>query len=252
TVRKLTEDALRDSDEKFHQLADHITDAFWIRSPDMREVQYISPAFERIWGRSVESLYMRPQDWVTFILPEDRERVERTFALLTADQKSIDIEYRILRPDGEVRWVHVRGFRVYDHKNLLLRHVGIVTDITDRRELEAQLVQAQRLETAGKLAGGIAHEFNSLLTAIIGQSDRMIGELPAASPLVENAKEISIAAGRAATLTQQLLAYGRRQVLRPQYLDLNSLLTRVSPTVRSLVGKNIDVRIETTPGLHAV
>ena len=69
TERKQTENALRESNEKFHQLADNITDAFWIRSPDMREVHYISPAFERIWGRSAESLYANPQQWADFILP---------------------------------------------------------------------------------------------------------------------------------------------------------------------------------------
>ena len=69
TERKETENALRESNEKFHLLADNITDAFWIRSPDMREVHYISPAFERIWGRSAESLYANPQQWADFILP---------------------------------------------------------------------------------------------------------------------------------------------------------------------------------------
>ncbi|MEI9960896.1 MAG: PAS domain-containing protein [Limisphaerales bacterium] len=75
--RKRTENALRESNDKFHQLADNITDVFWIRSPDMREVQYVSKAFERIWGRSVESLYANPHQWTDFILPEDRERVMR-------------------------------------------------------------------------------------------------------------------------------------------------------------------------------
>ena len=252
TDRKLSEVALRDSDQKFHQLADHLTDAFWIRSPDMQKVHYVSPAFERIWGRSVEALYARPHDWVTFIVPEDRVRVERAFALLTAGRESIDIEYRILRPDGEVRWVNVRGFPVHDHRNEVINHVGVVRDITDRKGLEAQLFQAQKLETAADLAGGIAHEFNSLLTGIIGQADRLIRELPPASPFIENANEINLAATQAAELTQQLLAYGRRQILRPQYLDLNSLLARVSSTVRYLVGKHIDVRVETAPGLHTV
>jgi PAS domain-containing protein len=83
-----TENALRESDEKFHLLADNITDAFWIRSADMREVHYISPAFERIWGHSAESLYANPQQWPDFTLPEDRERVLGVFAALTRLTKS--------------------------------------------------------------------------------------------------------------------------------------------------------------------
>ena len=105
---------MRESNEKFQLLADNITDAFWIRSPDMREVHYVSPAFERIWGRSVESLYANPHQWADFILPEDRERVLAAFAALTGDAPSLDIEYRIVRPDGEIRWVRVRGFQVRD------------------------------------------------------------------------------------------------------------------------------------------
>jgi PAS domain S-box-containing protein len=111
TERKRTEKALRESDEKFRQLADNITGAFWIRSPDMREVHYVSPAFERIWGSSAASLYANPEQWTDFILPADRARVENVFASLTADAPSVDIEYRIVRPDGELRWVRVRASR---------------------------------------------------------------------------------------------------------------------------------------------
>ena len=99
--------------------------------------------------------------------------------------------------------------------------VAIQRDITERKKLEAQLVQSQKMETVGKLAGGIAHEFNSILTAIIGQSELLLGDLPAGSPLAKNATEISKAANRAATLTRQLLAYGRKQFLQPEILDLN-------------------------------
>lgn len=139
TERKKTENALRESDKKFHQLADNITDAFWIRSPDMSEVHYLSPAFERIWGRSVESLYAKPQQWSDFILPEDRERVLAAFDALTEHNLSLDIEYRIVRPGGEIRWIRVRGFQVWDSAGSLIRHIGIVTDTTDRKLAEEEL-----------------------------------------------------------------------------------------------------------------
>src|SRR4029077_6920932 len=87
--RKQTENALRESNEKFHLLADHITDAFWIRSPDMREVHYLSPGFERIWGRSVESLQAQPHQWLDFVMPEDREHAQGVFAGLTRNVPSV-------------------------------------------------------------------------------------------------------------------------------------------------------------------
>jgi PAS domain S-box-containing protein len=173
TERKQTENALRESNEKFHQLTNHITDVFWIRSPDMREVHYISPAFERIWGRSVESLYANPQQWADFILPEDRERVLGVFAGLTGDAPSLDIEYRIVRPDGELRWVRVRGFQVRDAAGKLIRHTGIVTDITERRRAEAELEQTHRelLETSrqagmAEVATEVLHNVGNVLNSV--------------------------------------------------------------------------------------
>jgi len=143
TERKRTEDALRESDQKFQQLAANITDAFWIRSPDMRHAQYVSPAFERIWGRPVESLYANPGQWSEFILPEDRARVLSAFQGLTGDVPSIDIEYRILRPSGESRWIRVRGFQMRDKEDKLAGHSGIVTDITERKQAEMALQESE-------------------------------------------------------------------------------------------------------------
>ena len=143
TERKLAENALRDSNEKFHLLADNITDVFWIRSPDMSEVHYISPAFARIWGRPQESAVTNPQQWVDFIVPEDRERVLRDFAALKVDTPSIDIEYRVVRPDGEIRWIRARGFQVRNAAGELTSLTGIVTDITERKQVEDTLRESE-------------------------------------------------------------------------------------------------------------
>jgi PAS domain S-box-containing protein len=246
------EEELRESNEKFHQLADNITDAFWIRSPDLSKVHYISPAFERIWGRPLKTLYENPQQWADFILPEDRERVVGAFAALTSNTPSLDIEYRIVRPDGEIRWVQVRGFQVRDATDKLIRHTGIVTDITEHKKLETRLFQSQKMETIGKLAGGIAHEFNSILTAIIGQSELMLNDLPPGNPLCKNAIEIAKAAGRATTLTRQLLAYGRKQMLQPEVLDLDAVLAGMEGTLRHLLGGGTDMHIAAFAGLKSV
>jgi len=250
--RKRMAESLRESNEKFQLLVDNVTDVFWIRSPDMRKLLYISPAFERIWGRPAESLHANPQQWLDFVLSGDRERVQGAFAKLTGDAPTLEIEYRILRPDGEIRWVHVRGFQVRDRNGILIRLTGTINDITERKRLEGQLFQSQKLETIGKLAGGIAHEFNSILTAIIGQSELLLADLPAGSKAANSAVEIRKAAGRAATLTRQLLAYGRKQILQPEILDLNSVLTGMETTLRHLVGRSTEVIIVPVAGLKPV
>jgi PAS domain S-box-containing protein len=130
--------------------------------------------------------------------------------------------------------------------------VATQRDITARKRFEAQLFQTQRLETVGKLAGGVAHEFNSILTAIIGQSELILGDLPPDSPLSKNATEIHQAADRAAVLTRQLLAYGRKQILQPESLNLNTVLAGMESTLQHLMGRDVDVRIVPGAGLKAV
>jgi PAS domain S-box-containing protein len=125
-------------------------------------------------------------------------------------------------------------------------------DITESKRLEAQLFQSQKLETVGKLAGGVAHEFNSILTAIIGHSELILGDLPSDHPLYQNAAGIRKAAERAAKLTRQLLAYGRRAFLRMESLDLNQVMASMEGMVRQLMGADVDVRIVPAEGLHAV
>ena len=252
TERRRAEETLRQSEEKFRQLVDHISDVFWMTSPDLQKVLYVSPAYESTWGQSTESLYARPLQWIEAILPEDRERVTVIFGALTGNQSNVSVEYQIARPDGMIRWIHDRGFQVRDAAGSLIRLAGIATDITERKRLEARLFQSQKMETVGKLAGSVAHEFNSILTAIIGQSELLLRDLPPDAPLSKRAYEIRQAADRAATLARQLLAYGRKQIIQPKILNLNMVLTDMTRTLQHLMGAEVDVRIVPTAGLKMV
>ncbi|MEX1139741.1 MAG: PAS domain S-box protein [Bacteroidota bacterium] len=209
TERMRSEKALRESDEKFHQLADNITDAFWIRSPDMNKVHYISPAFERIWGRSVESLYANPEKWPEFIHPEDHERVTNAFDRLTETNSSLDMEYRILRPGGEIRWVHVRGFQVRDGSERLIRHIGIVSDITQRKQAEKRIVLlAHTLESIAECVsvtdlndivlfvnGAFQKTYGYTEQEIVGQNISMVRSTDAPPPDARDIFESSLKGG---------------------------------------------------------
>ncbi len=145
TERKKADKALRESDEKFRQLASNIDDVFWIRSADMQQVLYISPGYERIWGRPVSDNAESPDRWLDFVLPEDRERVKKSFARLIEFEEQIDVEYRIVRSDGEIKWVRSRGFAVKDPATgERIRNAGIVTDVTEKKIAEAQMVASEQ------------------------------------------------------------------------------------------------------------
>ncbi len=129
---------------------------------------------------------------------------------------------------------------------------GQLGQFVQRRRLEDQLIETQKLETVGKLAGGIAHEFNSIMTAIIGQSERLLAGLVAGDSLRLSAGEIRSEADRAAALTRQLLAYGRQQILQPEALDLNRLIARMEPMLRHLLGEHVEMCLVPFAGLAPV
>ena len=176
------------------------------------------------------------------VLPEDRATMlggmERK-----RQGESVAMEFRIERPNGEVRWISSRGFPVFDPGGQLQRIVGLAADITERKRVESKMLEAGKVETVGRLAGGIAHDFNTILTAIIGHAE-LIGEaVPKGGPEFQSADQIGKSAARAAQLTHQLLAFSRKQMLQPKVLDLNATVTDAELIVRRLLGDSIEVRV---------
>ena len=129
---------LERSEEKFRQLAENIQQVFWISTPDTRQVLYASPAYEEIWGRSLESLYADIANWLQTIHPDDWEALGATLKRQTRTGTGYDIEYRIVRPDGAIRWIRDRSFPIRDKSGVVYRMAGIADDITQRKQAERE------------------------------------------------------------------------------------------------------------------
>jgi diguanylate cyclase (GGDEF)-like protein/PAS domain S-box-containing protein len=160
TERKRAEMQLGDNEERFRQLAENIREVFWLTEPSKNTILYISPAYEHIWGRSLQSLYETPRNWLDAIHPGDRERV---LDAAQTKQRSGDYEeqYRIVRPDGSIRWILDRAFPVRDSEGKVYRIAGIAEDITERRRTEEALRQSEyRLDLALAASGLATWEWN--------------------------------------------------------------------------------------------
>ncbi|MBV8900756.1 MAG: response regulator, partial [Verrucomicrobia bacterium] len=248
--RKRAEAVLRDSEERFRQLAENISGVFWMTDPAKTQILYVSPGYETIWGRTCESLRQQPRSYLDAIHPEDRPWIVN--ALRAGVEAPYELEYRVVRPDGIVRWVRDRGFPVRDEAGRVIRIAGIAEDVTQRRQLEMQLRHAQKMEAIGRLAGGVAHGFNNLLSVIYGHSELLAATSPSPERLRESLAEISRAAERGAALTQELLAFGRRQVVEPKVLDLNAVVAESRNLLQPLIGEDVQLAISLAPRLSAV
>jgi PAS domain S-box-containing protein len=238
------------SEERFRQLAENIDQVFWMLDLATNRIMYASPAFERVWGRSVSAL-CQDRTWLAeTVHPEDRS----SFEAFSARQRSVSVEetYRIVRPDGAVRWIHDRAFVVRNPKGEPYRVAGIAEDITDKRELETQLSQTNKMEAIGRLAGGVAHDFNNLLTVIGGYSQMLLEGASAGDPSRDKLEQVLNAANQASSLTRQLLAFSRRQVLQPKLVNLNHLVTSLKAMLARIIGERITVETSFDPALGLI
>ena len=232
------QEAIRQRDEQFRELAENISEVFFVAAADFSETHYISPAYEQIWGRTCASLYEHPNSFLEPVPQEDRSVLMSQIQSLQRGDAASEAEFRVIRPDGQLRWVRAQTAAIRAGDGTVVRISGTVRDITDRRALEAQLRQAQKMEAVGRLAGGVAHNFNNVLTAIKGNAQLLLIEDPD-DEQEELLLEIDKAADRAAALTQQLLAFSRRQVLQPTTLSINDTILDLSKMARRLIGEDI-------------
>jgi signal transduction histidine kinase len=191
-----------------------------------------------------------------YIVPGEREALISRYQ---RDESPHRQEVRWKRKDGKPMWIELDARAVLSPDGATRYFEGFVHDVTQRkrgeeekRRLEEQLTQAQKMEAVGQLAGGIAHDFNNLLTAISGYSELLLSELPPEDLRRSHAEEIRKAGERAASLTQQLLAFSRRQVLEPKILDVNTVVSDIERMLRRLIGEHIDLKARKAADLWKV
>jgi PAS domain S-box-containing protein len=248
TERARAEAALRESELRFRQLAENIRSAFWLRAADRSQMYYLSPVFAEIFGITTEEAMKRPDAFAQTVHPEDQARVRKHMAEPVVGPD--EYEYRIVRPNGSVAWIHDRRFPVRDESGRVVRVAGIATDVTAQKNLEAQLLQANKLDSLGRLAGGVAHDFNNLLTVILNQGimARRACEQEGRSPNEELAL-IHDAATQAAEVTRRLLAFARQQAFDPALLDPNHVTESVLRFLHRLLGERVELALSLEPDI---
>jgi len=241
---------LRERDRRLRLITETIDEVFWMADFRMERTLYVSPGCERIWGRSAESLYLAPRSFLDAVHPDDRDEVMARLKAIAPDEP-FEHEYRIVRPDGTLRWIWNRGYPVRED-GAVQCYAGVAQDITERRQLEEQLAQSRKMEAVGRLAGGIAHDFNNQLFVINGYAEMLQQRFGNDAIVGPQLKEIRQAGERAAGLIRQLLAFGRKQVLEPRVIDLDDELAALEGMLRPLIKEDIALRIERQAGLGKV
>lgn len=234
---------LRESEERFRLVSQATSDVIWDWQLE-DDVVWWSEGLKTRFGHEFESLSNGLESWDRLIHPDDRQRVAQGIrAAIEHGQSQWQDEYRFARADGSYALVTNRGYTIFDADDRPVRMVGSLVDVTDIRQLEKQLHQAQRLEAVGQLTGGIAHDFNNLLTVILGNAEMLEESLDDDSGLVQLAGMIRNAAGRGAELTNRLLAFARRQTLDPEPVDVNDMIAGLDHLLRRTLGEDIELEI---------
>jgi two-component system cell cycle sensor histidine kinase/response regulator CckA len=246
--RKQAEEALRASQRLLQGIVDNAGAVIYVKDTEGRYL-LVNRRFEELFH--VERDEVRGKTDRDF-LPPGRAEALRTDDLRVLEANApLQWEELIPQDDGPHTYLSVR-FALHDPDGRPFASCGISTDITERKRLEEQLMQSQKLESIGRLAGGVAHDFNNILTAILGYGEIVTRELPPDNPLVDDVEEIKLAAERAGRLTRQLLIFARRGVVEPRMLDLSELTVNLAHLLRRLIGEHVELVVNATAKLWPV
>jgi two-component system, cell cycle sensor histidine kinase and response regulator CckA len=237
------------SDDQFRAIFDRCRFGMAIADERGRYVA-VNEAFERLVGYTAEELEV--QTWMDLTHQDDIARNLELHALEGSRSERFRLEKRYVAKDGNLVWVDLSVAMLPPDADGRRLTFAVAADITERKRLEGQLVHAQKMEAVGRLAGGVEHDFNNLLTAIIGYSALAAERLEAGENPYDEVGEIHAAAVRASALTNQLLAFSRKQVLRPALIDMNSIVTRAARLLERVIGEDVRVDVQLAGGIGSV
>jgi two-component system, cell cycle sensor histidine kinase and response regulator CckA len=228
---------LREAEALFRDLTDNSHNVVSIVDGKLAKQIYVSPGYETLWDRPCSSLYADPHSWLEAVHTEDLPRVAKAWE----SPSTFNEEYRVVRGNGEIRWLRTRYIPIRNEASEVVRLVAVTEDIGDWKRLETQLIQSQKMDAIGRLAGGIAHDFNNLLTVINGYSALLTERLDLSEDVREDLFSIRRAGERATSLTAQLLSFSRKAMTRPKAILLTEAVADVEPMLRRLIRENVDL-----------
>jgi PAS domain S-box-containing protein len=256
--RQRAEEALRRSQQQYEGLVDSIDGIVWEATAISHQFTFVSRQAECILGHLPSDWTENPSFWHDHIHPEDRERAIEFCRQETVENRVHDFTYRMRHKNGLYVWIRDISSVVCDN-GVPVKLRGVMMDVTKAKQAEEALKEAeerhlhsQKLEGIGRLAGGVAHDFNNILTVINGYCELLLRRLKANDPMRRHLDEVHRASDRAAQLTRQLLAFSRKQVLQPQVLDLNRIVTNMENMLRRLIGEDVELRTVLADNLAAV
>ena len=238
---KQADAALFESEAKFRTLVEKIPAITYTAALDeYSSTQYISPQIELILGFTQEEYKEDSNLWDKQLHPDDRERVLKELAASHQSDIPFVSKYRMLTKNNRIVWLMDEATIVKDEAGEPLFLLGVMNDITERKNMEEQLRQSQKMEAVGTLAGGVAHDFNNLLTVIVGNAQLALMNVIKDESLRNEIEEIKKAGEKAASLTRQLLAFSRKQVIKPEVIDLNKVVNETEKMLKRTIGENIE------------
>jgi PAS domain S-box-containing protein len=228
-----------------------VPDVLFSMSADLSEMSYMSPAAMRVTGYAPQEYMADAGLWRRLVDPNDVTVVQEAIEQARRGETTT-AQFRMTHLDGTVRWLDATVVPVRNADGVVERLDGIAHDVTAARQLENKLVQAQKMEMVGQLAGGVAHDFNNLLCVILGWAEMALADLPPDHAIREPLDEIRSAGESAMGLTRQLLAFSRRQLVEPAFLNVNDLVADMDKMLRRLIGEHIEFGARTDPEIGTV